>query len=85
LELLVTFRINCPFNRIGDPSFRPVRQIDHVRVMVVKCVAGLAADGVQMLEIIAVLISVSAHHKFPAGSTNRDYDVFEELPDGSTI
>lgn len=24
-------------------------------------------------------------HKFPEGSTNLDYDVFEEFPDGSTI
>lgn len=24
-------------------------------------------------------------HKFPADSTNRDYDIFEELPDGSTV
>ena len=24
-------------------------------------------------------------HKFPEGSTNRDYDVFEEFPDGSTV
>ena len=23
-------------------------------------------------------------HKFPQGSTNRDYDIFEDLPDGST-
>jgi hypothetical protein len=23
--------------------------------------------------------------KFPAGSTNRDYDVFEQLPDGSVV
>lgn len=25
------------------------------------------------------------HHRFPEDSTNRDYDVFEELPDGSTV
>ena len=25
------------------------------------------------------------HHKFPEGSANRDYDVFEEFPDGSTV
>ena len=25
------------------------------------------------------------HHKFPEGSANCDYDVFEELPDGSAI
>jgi hypothetical protein len=25
------------------------------------------------------------HHKFPEGSTNCDYDIFEELPDGSTV
>jgi len=25
------------------------------------------------------------HEKFPEDSANRDYDVFEELPDGSTI
>ncbi len=25
------------------------------------------------------------HHKFPEDSVNRDYDIFEELPDGSTI
>ena len=25
------------------------------------------------------------HHKFPEDSTNRDYDIFEELPDGSTV
>jgi hypothetical protein len=25
------------------------------------------------------------HKKFPEDSANRDYDVFEELPDGSTI
>jgi hypothetical protein len=25
------------------------------------------------------------HHKFPEGSTNLDYDIFEELPDGSTV
>jgi hypothetical protein len=25
------------------------------------------------------------HKKFPEGSTDREYDVFEELPDGSTI
>ena len=25
------------------------------------------------------------HHKFPKDSTNRDYDIFEELPDGSTV
>ena len=24
-------------------------------------------------------------HKFPEGSDNRDYDVFEELNDGSTV
>jgi hypothetical protein len=24
-------------------------------------------------------------HKFPAGSANRDYDVFEKFPNGSTI
>jgi hypothetical protein len=24
-------------------------------------------------------------HKFPEDSTNRDYDVFEEFPDGSTL
>ena len=26
-----------------------------------------------------------AQHKFPAGSAKRDYDVFEEFPDGSSI
>jgi hypothetical protein len=26
-----------------------------------------------------------AHEKFPEGSANRDYDVFEEYPDGSTV
>lgn len=25
------------------------------------------------------------HHKFPEDSTNRDYDIFEEFPDGSTV
>lgn len=25
------------------------------------------------------------HQKFPEGSTNRDYDIFEELPDGSAV
>ena len=25
------------------------------------------------------------HRKFPEGSAYRDYDVFEELPDGSTV
>jgi hypothetical protein len=25
------------------------------------------------------------HHKFPEGSTTRDYDIFEELPDGTTV
>jgi hypothetical protein len=25
------------------------------------------------------------HHKFPEGSVHRDYDVFEELPDGATV
>jgi len=25
------------------------------------------------------------NHKFPEGSTNRDYDIFEELPNGSTV
>ena len=25
------------------------------------------------------------HQKFPEDSLNRDYDIFEELPDGSTI
>jgi hypothetical protein len=25
------------------------------------------------------------HHKFPEDSANRDYDVFEEFPDGSTV
>ena len=25
------------------------------------------------------------HHKFPEGSTIREYDVFEELPDGSPV
>ncbi len=25
------------------------------------------------------------HQKFPEDSANRDYDVFEELPDGSTV
>ena len=25
------------------------------------------------------------HHKFPEGSANRDYDVFEEFPDGSAV
>jgi hypothetical protein len=24
-------------------------------------------------------------HKFPDGSTNRDYDIFEELPDGEKV
>jgi hypothetical protein len=24
-------------------------------------------------------------HKFPEDSTNRDYDIFEELPDGGTV
>jgi hypothetical protein len=24
-------------------------------------------------------------HKFPEGSTNRDYDIFEELPDGKKV
>ena len=24
-------------------------------------------------------------HKFPAGSTDRTYDVFEEFPDGSSV
>jgi hypothetical protein len=27
----------------------------------------------------------ATQHRFPEGSGNRDYDVFEELPDGSTI
>jgi hypothetical protein len=26
-----------------------------------------------------------ALHKFPEGSTNLDYDVFEEMPDGVTV
>jgi hypothetical protein len=26
-----------------------------------------------------------ARDKFPEGSANRDYDVFEEYPDGSTV
>ena len=25
------------------------------------------------------------HHKFPEGSTNRNYDIFEEFPDGSEV
>jgi hypothetical protein len=25
------------------------------------------------------------HRKFPEDSMNRDYDIFEELPDGSTV
>lgn len=25
------------------------------------------------------------HHKFPEDTTNRDYDIFEGLPDGSTV
>jgi hypothetical protein len=29
--------------------------------------------------------SNDAHKKFPEGSANRDYDVFEEYPDGSTV
>jgi hypothetical protein len=24
-------------------------------------------------------------YKFPEGSTNRDYDIFEEMPDGGTV
>ena len=24
-------------------------------------------------------------HKFPEGSINRDYDIFEELPDGNKV
>jgi len=24
-------------------------------------------------------------HKFPVGSTNRDYDIFEEMPDGQRL
>jgi len=31
------------------------------------------------------MICFLTHHKFPEGSANRDYDVFEEFPDGSTI
>ena len=27
----------------------------------------------------------SMFHKFPTGSTHRDYDIFEEFPDGSTV
>ena len=25
------------------------------------------------------------HHKFSQGSTNRDYDIFEEFPDGTCV
>jgi hypothetical protein len=31
------------------------------------------------------MVDYSALQKFPQGSANRDYDVFEELPDGSTV
>jgi len=31
------------------------------------------------------MTSRPAHQKFPEGSTNREYDVFEEFPDGSTV
>ena len=27
----------------------------------------------------------ATHHKFPEDSMNRDYDIFEEFPDGSTV
>jgi len=27
----------------------------------------------------------SMFHKFPTGSADRDYDIFEEFPDGSTV
>jgi hypothetical protein len=31
------------------------------------------------------MTSCPTHQKFPEGSTNRDYDIFEELPDGGTV
>ena len=30
------------------------------------------------------MTSCPTHHKFPEGSTNREYDVFEEFSDGTT-
>jgi hypothetical protein len=30
------------------------------------------------------MTSCPTHQKFPEGSTNREYDVFEEFPDGTT-
>ena len=31
------------------------------------------------------MLDSPAHDKFPEDSAHRDYDIFEELPDGSTI
>jgi hypothetical protein len=31
------------------------------------------------------MTSGPTHQKFSEGSTNRDYDIFEELPDGGTV
>jgi hypothetical protein len=31
------------------------------------------------------MASSPTHQKYPEDSANRDYDIFEELPDGSTI
>jgi len=31
------------------------------------------------------MASSPIHQKYPEDSANRDYDIFEELPDGSTV
>jgi hypothetical protein len=31
------------------------------------------------------MASSPTHQKYPEDSANRDYDIFEELPDGSTV
>ena len=31
------------------------------------------------------MASSLTHQKYPEDSANRDYDIFEELPDGSTV
>ena len=31
------------------------------------------------------MFSYTSHHKYSEGSINCDYDIFEELPDGSTV
>jgi hypothetical protein len=41
--------------------------------------------GVLLARKGSLMPDCPTHHKFPEGSTNRDYDIFEEWPDGSTV